>query len=480
MFQEQYGLNEQQFGFVFGAGAVGLIAATQLNVRLLRRWTPAQILISALAFGALMGLILLLFAATGFGGLAGILVPLWLVLASAGLALPNAPALALSRHGEAAGTAAALLGAVQFGVGALAAPLVGVLGTGAVGMAAGDRRRHAGGEPGPAAGRPPLAARRGRRRAGRGDGALTLLVLRRPVRETSTMRDRTRRWAWLGVLIVGLILYFLVLRTLVRTQNPNFVPALILLGATVVPLSFLTFAQAPHRPLAGARLRRWWSSAFFGGVIGTVVAGTLEYDTLRGLGGLPMLFVAVIEEAAKLIVPVILLFTVMARHQRRLPSDGLIIGVAAGMGFAALETMGYAFSALLSSQGNIGALEETLFIRGLTAPAGHTAWTGLTAGALWALLASRRSQAGAGVRRHLRSARWCCTPSGTPSPACWSSSSWRSSAWAGSSGRCTDTRPSPSAASPPSPYPPDPRPTAPVRRACRPRADAGALPPAAA
>ena len=38
------------------------------------------------------------------------------------------------RHGEAAGTAAALLGAVQFGVGALAAPLVGVLGTGSLAM----------------------------------------------------------------------------------------------------------------------------------------------------------------------------------------------------------------------------------------------------------------------------------------------------------------------------------------------------------
>jgi MFS transporter, DHA1 family, multidrug resistance protein len=135
VFQEQYGLSEQQFGFVFGAGAVGLIAATQLNVRLLRRWTPSQILITALGSGAAMGLLLLLFAVTGFGGIVGILVPLWLVLASAGLALPNAPALALSRHGEAAGTAAALLGAVQFGVGALAAPLVGLLGTGAVPLA---------------------------------------------------------------------------------------------------------------------------------------------------------------------------------------------------------------------------------------------------------------------------------------------------------------------------------------------------------
>src|SRR3954464_13433329 len=125
------------------------------------------------------------------------------------------------------------------------------------------------------------------------------------------MSDRSRRWAWLGVLVVGLILYFVVLRTLIRTQNPNFVPALILLGATVVPLAFLTFAQA--------RTGRWEVpssvlavAAFFGGVIGTVVAGTLEYNTLRDLGVLPLALVAVIEEAAKLIVPIALLFTILA------------------------------------------------------------------------------------------------------------------------------------------------------------------------
>jgi RsiW-degrading membrane proteinase PrsW (M82 family) len=50
--------------------------------------------------------------------------------------------------------------------------------------------------------------------------------------------------------------------------------------------------------------------------------------------------------------------------------------------------MGYAFTALLSSKGDIGAVEQTLFLRGLTAPAGHTAWTGLTAGALWAFIAT--------------------------------------------------------------------------------------------
>ncbi|RLP82684.1 Bcr/CflA family efflux MFS transporter [Micromonospora sp. BL4] len=133
--QEQYGLDEQQFGLAFGAGAVGLIAATQFNVRLLRRYTPQQILVSALIAGTSAGLLLIMFAATGLGGLGTLLASLWLVLAAAGLALPNAPALAMTRHSEAAGTAAALLGAVQFGVGALSAPLVGLFGTGSVPMA---------------------------------------------------------------------------------------------------------------------------------------------------------------------------------------------------------------------------------------------------------------------------------------------------------------------------------------------------------
>ncbi|MFI6230187.1 multidrug effflux MFS transporter [Micromonospora echinospora] len=133
--QDQYGLDEQEFGLAFGAGAVGLILATQLNVRLLRRYTPQRILVVSLVVGTVAALGMLVFAATGLGGLPALLATLWVVLAAAGLAMPNAPALALSRHGEAAGTASALLGAVQFGVGAVAAPLVGMLGTGAVAMA---------------------------------------------------------------------------------------------------------------------------------------------------------------------------------------------------------------------------------------------------------------------------------------------------------------------------------------------------------
>jgi DHA1 family bicyclomycin/chloramphenicol resistance-like MFS transporter len=131
--QEQYGLDEQQFGLVFGAGAVFLIAATQLNVRLLDHTGPAQVLTGGLVAGVLASGALLAVAATG-GGLVPLLAALWAVLASVGLVMPNAPALALARHARAAGTAAALLGAVQFGVGAVAAPLVGLLGTDATAM----------------------------------------------------------------------------------------------------------------------------------------------------------------------------------------------------------------------------------------------------------------------------------------------------------------------------------------------------------
>ena len=136
VYQREFGLDEQQFGLLFGAGAVWLIAATQLNPVLLRWWSPAQILVTATLAGAAAGGLLLLLAATATGGLFGVAVPLWAVLFAAGLALPNGPALALADHGDSAGSAAALLGAAQFGVGAAVSPLVGLLGNDAVAMGA--------------------------------------------------------------------------------------------------------------------------------------------------------------------------------------------------------------------------------------------------------------------------------------------------------------------------------------------------------
>ncbi|TQN40903.1 DHA1 family bicyclomycin/chloramphenicol resistance-like MFS transporter [Blastococcus colisei] len=132
VYQGEFGLDEQQFGLLFGAGAFWLIAATQLNPLLLRRWSPQQLLVAGTVAGAAAGAALVVLAGTGTGGLPAVAGSLWAVLFACGLALPNAPALALSRHGDAAGTAAALLGAIQFGVGAVVSPVVGLLGNDAV------------------------------------------------------------------------------------------------------------------------------------------------------------------------------------------------------------------------------------------------------------------------------------------------------------------------------------------------------------
>jgi protease PrsW len=195
-----------------------------------------------------------------------------------------------------------------------------------------------------------------------------------------------RRFDWVVVLVVGVALFELVRRTLIETQNPNFIPSLILLGAAVMPATFLTFVTGRRLPIdvSGVALA---VTALVGGVIGTVVAGTLEYDTLQRLGAVPMLAVAVIEEAAKLVIPAALLFSIY----RRKPANGLVIGVAAGAGFAVLETMGYAMVALVESRGQLAAVDGTLLLRGLFSPAAHMAWTGLTAAALWHTAARRWS-----------------------------------------------------------------------------------------
>lgn len=135
--QGLYQLSPQQFGLAFGANAFGLIMMTQVNPLLVKRWGPVRVLSAATIVGLLSAGALLLTSVTGTGGLAGFMIPLWFVVASAGVSFPNAPAIALNRHGDAAGTASAVLGAAQFMIGGLVAPLVGALANGtAVPMAA--------------------------------------------------------------------------------------------------------------------------------------------------------------------------------------------------------------------------------------------------------------------------------------------------------------------------------------------------------
>ena len=126
--QQSYRLNPQQFALVFAVNAVGIMGLGQLNRVLLRRWDARRLLGGGLGV-ALVGAVALVAATQAGAGLAVVLPALFLVVASVGMVAPNATALVLAGQPGQAGSASALLGVLQFLFGAVAAPLVGVLGT---------------------------------------------------------------------------------------------------------------------------------------------------------------------------------------------------------------------------------------------------------------------------------------------------------------------------------------------------------------
>ncbi|UFU04000.1 Bcr/CflA family efflux MFS transporter [Ruania suaedae] len=132
--REGYGLSEHQFSLLFAVNGLGLVLGSQLNATLVQRFAPVRIMRLALPVSTALAVVLLVVAATGTGGLIGLCIPLWLMLFVNALVPPNASALALTRHGERAGAAAALIGCSQSGVAGLVAPVVGLLGADAVAM----------------------------------------------------------------------------------------------------------------------------------------------------------------------------------------------------------------------------------------------------------------------------------------------------------------------------------------------------------
>jgi DHA1 family bicyclomycin/chloramphenicol resistance-like MFS transporter len=132
VFTQVFGLSAQQFGLLFGLNASGLIAASQLNNRLLRRFSFQQILRTATVVSFVAGLVLVVLASTGWGGMYGIAGPVFVMVSSVGFSSPNATAGALQRHAQQAGSASALFGTLMYSCGAVAALAVSALANGTV------------------------------------------------------------------------------------------------------------------------------------------------------------------------------------------------------------------------------------------------------------------------------------------------------------------------------------------------------------
>lgn len=127
VFIELHGVAPQNYGLLFGANALGLIAASQINTWLLGRFSARGILAMAVRTQVLAACVLVGIAALNVGGLVALLPPMFVAVASLGLIMPNAMAAAMVRAQERAGAASALLGVIQFSLAAVAGALVGVL-----------------------------------------------------------------------------------------------------------------------------------------------------------------------------------------------------------------------------------------------------------------------------------------------------------------------------------------------------------------
>ena len=132
IFMEGFHMRPKAFGLTFAVLVMGFIGGNQVNVFLLRRLSSQRIFFHALLFQVFTGLIFFAGTRTHVIGLPAMLVLFFLFLLSIGLTAPNAAALGLAPFSRDAGSASALLGSLQAGIGSLISTGIGVLGASAI------------------------------------------------------------------------------------------------------------------------------------------------------------------------------------------------------------------------------------------------------------------------------------------------------------------------------------------------------------
>lgn len=214
---------------------------------------------------------------------------------------------------------------------------------------------------------------------------------------------------WRRVFLIGSLLYAISIVLTVLTANPHLFPTMILLGNFLVPITFVTFLYE-RQHLSSITFPQLMLCLFYGGVLGISTAGFVEplllgHATLNFLAtpsatiSFPTaLKVGLIEELAKILAVVLIARKI--RHTSQL--DGLLIGAAVGMGFAALESAGYSFSIFLdvfAKGGTQPFTQEAIAIfvtvvataiRNLMTPFGHAVWTAILAAVLFRESSSTR------------------------------------------------------------------------------------------
>ena len=130
VFMNLFKVSPQVYGWIFAIIAAGLITSSQFNTVLLRKYNSSQIIRVTLMVQASVGILLFTGSALGWLNLYATIALIFLFLSCQGFTFPNSAALSLAPFKKEAGSASALMGAIQMALGAFASAMVGYINNG--------------------------------------------------------------------------------------------------------------------------------------------------------------------------------------------------------------------------------------------------------------------------------------------------------------------------------------------------------------
>jgi RsiW-degrading membrane proteinase PrsW (M82 family) len=179
-------------------------------------------------------------------------------------------------------------------------------------------------------------------------------------------------WLFTRIFLISLFAYLGLYMGVSLFGNINFIPGLILVGAFAVPFTTLVFFWEMNAP-QNIAIYKIVYVVLIGGILSLLVA-LVFYDILRN--NINPVTIGIVEELAKVIAVIFFVRSLKYRYVL----NGLLLGAAIGVGFAAFETAGYALRSLLS--GSFHELYTTILWRSIFSPGGHVAWAALTGAAI--------------------------------------------------------------------------------------------------
>jgi len=126
VFMDIYDVDAKTYGWIFAFMSVSFIGSSQLNSLLLKKFSSEQMIFAALITQSVISIVFLVLSLNNLLGLYETIIMLFLFLGCLGISNPNTAGLTMAPFAKNAGSASALMGAIQLGLGALASFAVGI------------------------------------------------------------------------------------------------------------------------------------------------------------------------------------------------------------------------------------------------------------------------------------------------------------------------------------------------------------------